>query len=118
MRNGYLLSLVFIVFLAGCAQPSDRASLEVEDISFIQQSEGPVAVRIVASVIVTGSCKLSYDNNLVDVGDSVAGKETVTLVSQLEGRLDLGKWGICCDTTALEKFNSIGKSTVCKGREA
>jgi len=130
-----MLSLVALTLLvSGCVQSSpDKAtpttqtstestsptdtSLMIEDSRFVRNSQGqPVAIRVVATASLTGSCKLAYGGVLETAGVSVTGTDTLTLLTPTENKLELQKWEVCCDTVALKSFTAKTGSTVCKNK--
>ena len=103
------------------------SSVEAKDVNFLKDSKGlPVAIKLVSIVTLEGtdanySCKLNYAGELVEAGRDfnakVSGKrmvtETVTLISPIEGKLDIARWNICCDLKFKKDFNVITQTSVC-----
>lgn len=126
------LSLIFaLVLITGCAAPSGEAkvaSVHVLDKSFVRDSGGqPIEMKAIARVALQGkagmqqdvACRPTYSNQFVETG--AAAKETldaqgaksseITLITPAGGRLDIGKWGVCCALgTVLESKTA---ATVC-----
>ena len=119
--------------ISGCASVDDKdgsngdiqvpeASVELVDADFVRDSEGmPISAMLVADIKIpqgsgSYSCRPTYDNKLIG---EVTGEESsqpsyrTTFIPPLEGRLDLEKWGVCCDFKSLSEFTSITSTTFC-----
>jgi len=106
-------------------------SVTLLDKNIIRDSDGlPISVRVVSDITLSGeentqidySCKLTYDGNIIGDGTNRqeiidATKEMtsrVTLTEPVEGKLDVGKWDICCDMASLTIKTT---TTVCSGED-
>lgn len=114
------LFLFLTVFISGCAQAGKISSLQISSKSFIRDSTGlPIVVLLVGEVnagkdSVDYTCKPTYSGELVDEAISQktsGGKDSFTITTPASGRLDINKWGVCCDTGTLDSKTS---TTVCE----
>lgn len=128
---------ILVLSVSGCTKtgetpPAEKSinSVELVDKKFIKDSYGlPVSVRLVADVTIQGgrntnvsySCKLAYDNEILEkgvdreevIGENEEALSRVTLISPVEGKLDIAKWSVCCDILSSALFNAKTNSTVC-----
>lgn len=114
--------LVFFLFYnPGEDQPPDNhesenngeISISILDKSTVRNAEGiPIVVRIVADVD-AGTCKLSYEGELIGEGEEIAEKGRITLTHELDNRFDLNLWSICCDKKPILEFTNKSESTTC-----
>ena len=125
-KPALVLSLIALVLFSGCSSPSSSpssgssgsaenkvASVDLLDRNFVRDSKGaPVEIKLVGKVKLQGvavseqefACDLKYSDQFVNqditkkekLAENGEKEVSVTMTAPLNGKLDIGKWSVCC----------------------